>query len=227
MARWPAPGRCKQRLASGLGNRRAAQIQERLCAHTLATANRLAHGHELVLAISGLGAQAARRWAQAMASPRWVLQGPGPLGVRMQRQLTRAWREGAHQVVLIGSDLPTLEAPDLAQAFALLDDQPMGGADLVLGPASDGGYWLIGLALDRQKRRGMRSGMRWGMHQGMRRGGLCQAGLLLAGIPWGSNQVLAATLERARQWELRVALLNERSDVDWPQDLRRWRQEWR
>lgn len=223
LARWPAPGRCKQRLAGGLGNQRAARIQTRLSAHTLATANSLATASslatansraqptapefELVLAISGLAAKAARRWGRSMATPRWVLQGEGPLGVRLQRQIARACREGAHQVVLIGSDLPNLEPTDLQQAFGALDHEIPGGPDLVLGPARDGGYWLIGLAL-----------------QGLnRQGGPGAPGPLLAGIPWGTNQVLQRTLEQATALGLRVALLHERSDVDWPQDLAPWR----
>ena len=217
LARWPAPGRCKQRLAGGLGNQRAARVQERLSAHTLGTATSLfaansptqptTPGPELVLAISGLAAKAASRWARAMAAPRWVLQGEGPLGVRLQRQITRACCEGVQQVVVIGSDLPNLETADLRQAFGALDGQPPGGPDLVLGPARDGGYWLIGLAL-----------------QGLRRhGGPGAPGQLLAGIPWGTNQVLERTLEEAAGLGLRVALLQERSDVDWPEDLARWR----
>ena len=217
LARWPAPGRCKQRLAGGLGNQRAARIQARLSAHTLDTANSLfaasspaqptSPGPELVLAISGLAPKAASRWARSMATPRWVLQGAGPLGVRLQRQITRACREGIQQVVLIGSDLPSLETADLQQAFGALDCQPPGGPDLVLGPASDGGYWLIGLALQRLRRHGCPGA----------------PSQLLAGIPWGTNQVLKRTLEQAAGLGLRVALLQKRSDVDWPEDLARWR----
>ena len=62
----------------------------------------------LVLAVSGLGPRAASRWAASLGWARWQPQGPGQLGLRMQRQFARAWREGAEQVVLIGSDLPEL-----------------------------------------------------------------------------------------------------------------------
>ena len=63
MARWPAPGRCKRRLARELGAARAAQIQARLTVHTLAAAReaRQGHGLELVLAVEGLGGLAASR----------------------------------------------------------------------------------------------------------------------------------------------------------------------
>ena len=196
MARWPAPGRCKQRLSRGLGPLRAAQIQQVLTAHTLAVASQL-QGVEVVVAMDGLGPRAARRCFGARGCPRWVTQGRGSLGVRMQRQINRARREGAHAVVLIGSDLPQLERADLAAGFACLGAAEGDGCELVLGPAADGGYWLIGL------------------HQGQPS--------LLAGIPWGSDQVMGCTLERAAGLGLDVGLLATRSDLDWPEDLLPWR----
>ena len=196
MARWPAPGRCKQRLSRGLGPGRAARIQHQLTAHTLAVASQL-HGVELVVAMDGLGPRAARRWFGSRGGPRWVAQGKGSLGLRMQRQINRAIREGGQPVVVIGSDLPQLESADLAAGFACLGAASGDGCDLVLGPADDGGYWLIGL------------------HQSQPS--------LLAGIPWGSNQVMGFTLERAEGLGLDVGLLATRSDLDWPRDLLPWR----
>ncbi|MCX5938134.1 MAG: TIGR04282 family arsenosugar biosynthesis glycosyltransferase, partial [Cyanobium sp. LacPavin_0920_WC12_MAG_62_9] len=191
MARWPAPGRCKQRLASGLGSGRAARIQQLLTVHTLAVASHLP-GVEVVVAMDGLGPRAARRWFGARGGLRWVAQGGGSLGVRMQRQINRAIREGAQAVVLIGSDLPQLERADLAAGFACLGAAAGDGCDLVLGPADDGGYWLIGL------------------HQAQPS--------LLAGIPWGGDQVMGRTLERAAGLGLDVDLLPTRRDLDWPRD---------
>jgi rSAM/selenodomain-associated transferase 1 len=190
MARWPAAGRCKSRLGSGIGPAAAARIQQRLSAHTLAVARQLG-GTELVLAVSGLGPRGARRWGLSLGAHRAVLQGNGGLGSRMARQLARACREGAQQVLLIGTDLPLLTGADLEAAFAAFSHSP-----LVLGPASDGGYWLIGL------RRPQAS--------------------LLSGIPWGSAEVLRRTLERAAALGLEPALLAERSDLDRAMDLEPW-----
>ena len=196
MARWPAPGRCKQRLSGGLGSARAARIQQLLTAHTLAVASQLP-GVEVVVATDGVGPRAARRWLGARARLRWVGQGRGSLGVRMQRQINRAKQEGAQPVVLIGSDLPQLERADLAAGFACLGAAAGDGCDLVLGPADDGGYWLIGL------------------HQ--------SEPYLLAGIPWGSDQVMGRTVECAEGLGLDVGLLATRRDLDWPRDLLPWR----
>ena len=190
MARWPAAGRCKSRLGSGIGPAAAARIQQRLSAHTLAVARQLG-GTELVLAVSGLGPRGARRWGLSLGAHRAVLQGNGGLGSRMARQLARACREGAQQVLLIGTDLPQLGHGDLEAALAALASSP-----LVLGPASDGGYWLIGL------RRPQAS--------------------LLSGIPWGSAEVLRRTVEQAAALGLEPALLAERSDLDRAMDLEPW-----
>jgi uncharacterized protein len=194
MARWPAPGRCKRRLAQELGAARAAQIQARLTVHTLAAAReaRQGHGLELVLAVEGLGSRAARRWGQAHGADRTVLQGRGALGLRMQRQFHRAAREGASQMVLIGSDLPQLEASDLSAAFTVL-----GQRRGVLGPALDGGYWLIGLRRPEPE--------------------------LLAGIDWGSALVLEQTVAAMARRGLEPELLSRRGDLDWARDLLPWR----
>lgn len=210
MTRWPAPGRCKRRLALELGARRAAGVQRRLSEHTLAVARRLCgerEGIALVLAVCGLGPRAARRWSQECGAARVVLQGPGSLGLRLQRQVNRALREGAGGVLLIGSDLPELALADLEEACRALEQQP-----LVLGPARDGGYWLIGL---RHSWRALFSGATGAdpAHGG-------------GAIPWGSNTVLAHTLAAARNSSGNrdgIGLVALRADLDRPGDLALWR----
>ncbi|MEB3264230.1 MAG: TIGR04282 family arsenosugar biosynthesis glycosyltransferase [Synechococcus sp.] len=202
LARWPAPGRCKGRLAAGIGAGPAARVQARLTGHTLAAvrAARRRLPFELVLAVSPLGPRAAGRWARHLGLPRVVPQGTGGLGIRMQRQQERARREGARQVVLVGSDLPQLAAGDVLAAFAALEQRP-----LVLGPAADGGYWLVGLRLEPGPGPGMGPAP------------------LFSGIAWGTDQVLEQTCAAAGRWGLPLALLAERADLDRPADLRPWR----
>jgi len=190
MGRWPAPGRCKRRLAQGLGSRQAAAVQQRLQRHTQVAVqqacSQLGASHRLALA--GAGLRAARRLQAGSV----VLQGSGGLGLRMQRQFAAAFRQGFAQVVMVGSDLPELAAGDLSQAFAALEQVP-----LVLGPAADGGYWLVGLSQLQPR--------------------------LFAGIDWGSDQVLRQTLAVAEALALPAALLALRHDLDRAADLRRWR----
>jgi rSAM/selenodomain-associated transferase 1 len=198
LARGPAPGRCKRRLAADLGPEAAAAVQERLSRHTLAAVAlaALPAGTRRVLAIQGTGLRAARRWAHGRwpqgGELRIVAQGGGSLGLLMQRQLIRARREGAGRVVLIGSDLPRLESGDLAAAFQALEQVP-----LVLGPAGDGGYWLIGLNGSWPR--------------------------LFSGIAWGTGQVLEQTLAAAAAIDLQYALLPRRDDLDRLGDLHPWR----
>ena len=205
MARWPSPGRCKRRLSRdlndelGLANssERATRIQRRLTQHTAVVVRGLAGAMEIepVLAVSGLGLRAADRWGQQLGLRQVRLQGRGQLGTRLRRQLMH----GHHQhrpCLVIGTDLPELNADDLKQAVEHLEHH-----DLVLGPASDGGYWLLGIGASL-----IRSPQHWP----------------LIGIPWGGPTVLEATLEAARTQQLSSTLVPQRNDLDHWSDLRPW-----
>ena len=205
MARWPSPGRCKRRLscdlnhALGLSNssERATRIQRRLTQHTAAVVSGLAGAMEMkpVLAVSGLGPRAATRWGQQLGLSRVRLQGRGKLGTRLRRQLMHGHRQGIPSLV-IGTDLPELNAGDLKQAIETLQTH-----DLVLGPASDGGYWLLGIGASL-----IRSPQHWP----------------LIGIPWGGPTVLEATLTAAHVHGVSTALVPRRNDLDHWSDLRPW-----
>jgi uncharacterized protein len=114
------------------------------------------------------------------------------LGERMYRALSDAARESA-SVMAVGSDLPTLSIELIHQAFAALER----GAKVVLGPAEDGGYYLIALRAEAVARR------------------------LFEDIAWSTDRVLPATLERCQELGLQVELLPMAADVDTPDDLRR------
>lgn len=114
------------------------------------------------------------------------------LGERLYRTLSEACQDGS-SVMALGSDHPTLPLALVHEAFERLEK----GAEVVLGPAEDGGYYLIALrsyAVDQR---------------------------LFRGIPWSTERVLPATLERCRELELAVELLPPAADVDTPEDLRR------
>ena len=195
MARWPASLRCKTRLAAGgLGPQRAAAVQRRLLDHTLTVLDQAGTllGASARLALTGAGPRAGARLLTGAARTQLVLQGAGGLGLRLQRQFSQGFRQGFEQVLVLGSDLPQLASSDVQQALRALQHKP-----LVLGPALDGGYWLVGL---RQP-----------------------APTLFAGIDWGGPQVLAQTLAAAGRLGLAPALLADQGDLDRVQDLQRWR----
>ncbi|MFL0730787.1 MAG: TIGR04282 family arsenosugar biosynthesis glycosyltransferase, partial [Prochlorococcus sp.] len=204
MARWPAAGRCKRRLAKNLGMVRAAAIQNRLTKHTLTVANSIAARNliEMQLAITGLAPKAAKRWGLDQGVSTVAHQGNGNLGERMRRQVLRAQQRRHPQTItgrttlLIGTDLPNLCERDLLQALEALEKH-----ELVIGPANDGGYWLLGLSR-----------------------GLVQpvASWPFCGIPWGSNQVMELTLQKAQCAGITPGLLRKQNDLDCLDDLAPW-----
>ncbi len=134
---------------------------------------------------AGAGA-AVRAWLGE--GPAYLPQAGGELGVRMRDAFARAFAEGAERVVIVGSDLPEISASLLRRAFDLLDGSPA-----VIGPARDGGYYLLGL-----------TGMIGGVFDG---------------IEWSTPGVLAATLDRLRAAGVEPAMLEPLSDVDTVEDL--------
>ncbi len=117
------------------------------------------------------------------------------LGDRERAVFADLFRRGARQVVLVGSDIPLLTTAILEEAFAALAAQP---AQVVLGPASDGGYYLLGLAGP-------------------------SVPDLFTGVRWSTRYALHDTLRRCEFEERRVALLPMLDDVDEPADLARLR----
>ena len=187
--RYPEPGRTKTRLIPALGAQGAAALQQRMSEALVGQMTRFASLYPASLEIRYAGGN-----RQAMAA--WLAtdipcldQGEGNLGDRLHRAFAQAFAQDAQAVVAIGADCPTLTPPLFAQAFTALATQ-----ELVLGPARDGGYYLVGLTRPRPA--------------------------LFAEIPWGSGEVLAATLKQAQTLNLSTHLLETLADVDRPEDLR-------
>ena len=178
----PRPGWVKTRLAQSVGSSAAVEIYRKL----LQTVIQQLDGFSVELRFSPDEAEEEiRPWAK----PGWAVhpQGAGDLGQRLHRAFAQHFQSGAGRVVVIGSDCPELGATDLSDAFYALLEK-----DLVLGPAEDGGYWLIGL---RQ-----------------------EAPLLFENIPWSTGAVREVTLAKARQQSLEVKLLRQLPDIDTEED---------
>jgi rSAM/selenodomain-associated transferase 1 len=133
MAKRPAMGRVKRRLAREIGAAAAIRFYRTSLAHTVL---RLAADPRwrTVIALDSLadGARLLSRTRAAM-----MPQGEGDLGARMQRLFARL---PPGPVVIVGGDIPSIRPAHIEAAFRLL-----GPADAVFGPAEDGGYWLVGL----------------------------------------------------------------------------------
>ncbi len=186
--RYPAPGRAKTRLIPRLGPRGASALQRWMTARLLARAGALARRRRLDLEVRFSGGSAARMAALFGAGHRYVSQGRGDLGARMARAVRRGFADGAPAVVIVGTDVPGVTGRTLAAAFTALRQH-----DVVLGPAVDGGYYLVGL------RRPVPG--------------------LFSGMPWGTSAVLRRTVSAARRSGATLALLASLADVDEPADV--------
>lgn len=188
-ARAPVPGRCKTRLIPAVGRRGAARIQRQLLEKSLETA--VASG---LAPVELWGAPDCRhpflQRCRADYGLRLQSQPHGDLGRKMSEALRRTLRRSRY-VVLIGTDCPALSADDIAAAL----DRLQAGCELVLQPAEDGGYVLVGASRAEPR--------------------------LFRGIAWGTAGVMTATQRRLTRLRLAGAELPLRWDVDEPADLRR------
>ena len=187
-ARRPVVGKVKRRLARSMGGRRAAQLYAGLLARTLSAARRSGYSRLLLMAATP-GDCAWFRARYSRAGWQIKAQVRGDLGQRMAQALDAELARG-RLAVLIGSDIADLQLNDLRAARRALAT----GADAVLGPASDGGYWLIGLARP-------------------------VIGLF-DDMPWSTAAVAAITCARLALAGSRLAVLATRHDIDEARDLR-------
>ena len=193
--RYPVPGKVKTRLIPALGGQGAADLHRMMTEHTLEVVLPLSEeGMKVEVRYEGGDPGSMREWLGSGLS--FAPQGTGCLGSRMERAFRSAFDEGALQTVIVGSDCPGLTVRDILEAYNLLGSNPV-----VLGPALDGGYYLVGL-------RAMPSDR------------LYEA--LFSGIPWGSGDVLSVTVKALAGRGIDVGLLDEKPDVDKPEDLIHW-----
>ncbi len=188
--RYPEPGKTKTRLIPVLGAEGAAALHRQMAERILSWAKPM-RSENLSLEIRVEGeTELIRNWLGSDLSCRE--QGGGDLGLRMSRAFEEGFQAGFDNIVLIGTDCPGLSADLVRIAFARLASE-----EAVLGPANDGGYYLIGL------------------HK--------TVPALFENIPWGTAEVLHSTLDLAAGLRLRVSLLEPLDDIDRPEDLRIWK----
>jgi uncharacterized protein len=176
-ARAPALGRVKSRLARGIGAAGALAFY-RQALHRLLRRVADDRRWRTVLAVTPDHVTTrARLWPSCVPC---IAQGAGDLGQRMARSF-RAMPKGA--VVIVGADIPEISAGRIARAFAAL-----GAADVVFGPARDGGYWLIGAR------------------------GAARHAAMFADVRWSTKHALADTRANLDGWK--VATIDTLDDID-------------
>ncbi len=188
-ARFPEPGRAKTRLIPALGSEGAAQLHAQMTRHTLSHVDELAGSRSISIEVWFTGGSAEQMRAE-FGERLYRPQPEGDLGDRMAAAF-EGMLAVARSAAIIGTDCPALDATILAEALDALQNH-----DLVIGPASDGGYYLIGL------RRPIPE--------------------LFDRMPWGTSEVRAETLTRADRLRLSVHLLPVLDDIDEPGDLPAW-----
>lgn len=194
--RYPEPGTTKTRLIPRLGSHGAADLQRQMTEHVLAQALPLidSRGLELVVCYDGGGERLMRAWLGDGVI--YTTQGPGDIGRRMAQALCDAGDRGRTNRVIIGTDIPDITTALLYCAFETLSDDKV-----VLGPATDGGYYLIGLP---------------------RTVSAQPISELFANMAWGTSTVLQETCRRLKAQDLDYTLLETLEDVDRPEDLTVW-----
>lgn len=190
-ARPPRLGAVKTRIAAALGDAAALELHTALLRDSI----------DLLRRASQYGVRPAIAWSEPAAVPgggagldedlagfEVLLQEGDDLGQRMSNCIASLLARGHDRVVIVGSDTPSLPIEHVQRALVLLRDQ-----DLVIGPSTDGGYYLIGARSVVPE--------------------------IFRGIPWGTDRVLADTLAILKIFGIPRVLLPEWADVDTPGDV--------
>ncbi|GAB6059212.1 TIGR04283 family arsenosugar biosynthesis glycosyltransferase [Desulfonatronum parangueonense] len=188
--RYPVPGRVKTRLIPALGPETAARLHRRMTEHVVTVARGLAGNGGVNIHVGFTGAPLKKFRSWLGHDLRYLQQNGDDLGRRMHHGLEAVFRTtpGMGPVLVIGTDVPCLDKAILDQALSALES-----SDLVIGPAEDGGYYLIGMHRPHPE--------------------------LFQNMDWGSSSVFAQTMDAAKRLGLTITTLPELQDVDRPEDL--------
>ncbi len=186
-ARRPRVGHVKTRLAKTIGSRLATKIYSILLKRTLQQIAKVKYVRKILMPSN---VEDVKWFRSKYSCSGWLIrpQARGSLGERMSRAINFELSKG-RAVILVGSDVVTGQLQDIEKTRDLLNQ----GMDAVIGPALDGGYWLIG----------MRS----------------KFSNIFQGIKWGQSTVCDATVEKLKEENCHFILLPPRQDLDRAQDL--------
>ncbi|HIE07062.1 MAG TPA: glycosyltransferase, partial [Desulfarculaceae bacterium] len=188
MTRYPDPGRVKTRLIPALDADEAARLHRQMVEYAMSTVRGFTSASPagIFVFFNGGSKELMASWLGDEAE--YLPQADGNLGDKMRAAFHAVFNREFKTVTMIGSDCPTIDRHILRQAFSSLAQ-----ADMVVGPALDGGYYLLGLKQVYDQ--------------------------LFEGIDWGGSKVLTQTLSAARNQRITVSCLPELSDIDRPEDL--------
>ncbi len=179
----PREGKVKTRLAASIGNNNALKIYHHLLDHTLKISSELDTERFLFYDES---INVNDKWSNEHFLK--YLQEGENLGTRMFNAFQTAFSLGSNKVIIIGSDCPGLNSSDIRFAFAKLDQH-----DFVIGPALDGGYYLLGMKYPEEK--------------------------LFKNKTWSTSTVASETIKDIKSLQKSVFILPELTDIDTEEDL--------
>jgi uncharacterized protein len=184
--RFPVTGSVKTRLIPLLGESGACALHQKMVSHTL---KKLYSFPRIQIWFEGSDEYEMRTWLGDKYEYKKQIQ--GDLGEKMLHAFQEVFSTGETKAALVGTDCPAIDLLHIEETMQNLDR-----SDVVIGPAQDGGYYLIGMKAP---------------HEG-----------LFRAMFWGTDQVCKITKERAELEKLEVSLLEVLSDVDRPEDLAVW-----
>ncbi len=191
--KYPLAGKSKTRLIPSLGPQGAADLQSEMTLFVTAELENYSRQYSCPFQIHYAGGtlDLMQEWLGTDHS--YKAQCRGGLGNRMAHAISTNLGS-SRSIILVGSDCPDIDETILKNGFSALDDN-----NIVLGPAFDGGYYLIGV-----------------------QGDLAEESLnfLFSNIDWGGTNVLSQTLSRIKKLQLSCHLLKKLHDIDTPEDLR-------
>lgn len=187
-ARYPVAGQAKTRLVPELGPEQAARLHRRMTEHAACVVRAACRdwGAEATVFFTGGRGREFRAWLGGGLG--YEEQTSGDLGGRLRQAFDAAFRRGAGKALAIGSDVPGISPGVLLEAAGRLGER-----EVVIGPAADGGYYLIGMTRPLPR--------------------------LFESIEWGTERVFGQTMEAVRSYGIKAAVLPEVGDVDRPEDL--------
>ena len=193
-ARLPEFGKVKTRLAESIGAEKALAVYSAMLRDVLHAIGESRDGTEVEIAWSPSEHANGEVLREAFGSHTLAMQTGSNLGDRLSMAFSeRFFFHRTQKVIAVGVDEPRMSRELVDHAFGLLDS-----CEWVVGPAIDGGYYLIG----------------------------CRAAvfnpMIFSEMPWGTSSVMSSTLARIREWEQTTALLPRRYDIDVVEDLQRF-----
>lgn len=204
LCRFPTPGKTKTRMIPRIGPKQAATLQIQLLKHLINNlaqpTNKILSNYQCSLWLTGESLKNCEEWVTKQHFPQinhspiaLHMQPSGDLGQRMSAICKDLLNTGRQQVILIGSDIPNISAHTIANAIDALNTH-----NVVIGPAQDGGYYLIGMTNTTYEK---------------------HKTTIFSNIPWGTKNVFRNTTERLAKLHIYPAILEQLRDIDRPEDL--------